>query len=245
MIGLHNYGNNCFINSIIQICRYYPPIIRKLVDVYPQDTVTRELVNVLFQDNEYNKFIDTLPTANVDPYHQGDAHEFYLKMIDKLSAYLQLGKTVSVLTCDCGHTMTNVESLTCLTIHGDIAEGILNYVAPEKVDATCEKCHHTALVKTMVIEPSDMLVVQTNRFVLGDKLTYSVNLGPIVCGGRKWKVAAVCNHYGTYNGGHYTACIHTDNGWTMFNDEQVHKIDNLPTNSDLPYMLFYVPYGEE
>ena len=246
MIGLRNYSNNCFINAVVQALRCYNPVLDTLLRVHPDDPFTRTLCDLFFQggDTLYPSFLKQLPSVGVDPYHQGDAHEFLLKMIDKLEDHLEFGTSTSTLACSCGHVLTNVEKLTCLSINGDIVEGIDQYLAPEQVDARCEQFGGTGMTKKMQLAPSDILIIHTKRFTLGNKLHYDVNLSPIVCGDSRWKITAVCNHYGNYDGGHYTTCALTSSGWYMCNDESVHKVDNLPKSSPLPYILFYERYGD-
>lgn len=51
---------------------------------------------------------------------------------------------------------------------------------------------------------------------------------------------AVCNHYGSYSFGHYTAYVKTDSEWMEFNDSAVFHISSDSVVTQAAYLLFYV-----
>jgi len=246
-LGIPNLGNNCYINAVLQVFRYLTPVARHLYNVYPGDPVLDSFLTMLYNRDsnsataDLKDFLHKVETVGVDPYSQGDAHEFYLTMMDRLEQYFPPGHTCSTLQCACGHTLRNTEPFLSISINGDIAEGIRAYQAPEQVDAVCESCGTVGLTKQLAIHPSKMCVVHLKRFDARAKLDYKVTLSDtIVVGGKTMKLVALCNHHGNLYGGHYTACASTSDGWYVFNDEVSSKIDGLPRRSRLPYLLFYI-----
>jgi ubiquitin C-terminal hydrolase len=245
-LGIDNLGNNCYINAILQAFRYVQPISKKLFTVQANNPLIDSLLNMLYnsesdnQSGDLKNLLRQLQTIGIDPYCQGDAHEFYLTMMDKLESYVRAGKLVSTLTCKCGYTLKNTELFSSISINGDVVDGILKYQDPETVCAVCENCGHVGLEKQLSIHPSNLFVIHLKRFTEHEKLYYNVSLPKILTvGNKKFKLAAVCNHHGNIFGGHYTCCALTKQGWYMFNDERARKIDGLPEKSKLPYILFY------
>ena len=245
-LGIDNLGNNCYINAVLQVLRYLTPISKKLFTVYDSDPLVDSLIGMLYNNNSDNKIDDLhkllaqLQLIGIDPYKQGDAHEFYLTMVDKLEKHIQPGQTISTLTCTCGHILKNIETFSSISINGDIVDGIYKYQEPEHVDAVCENCGQTGLIKQLSIVPSKVCAIHLKRFTTHNKLYYKVSLPKIITiGNKKFRLEAVCNHHGNMYGGHYTCSALTRCGWYMFNDERVEKIDGLPEKSDLPYILFY------
>ena len=52
---------------------------------------------------------------------------------------------------------------------------------------------------------------------------------------------AVTNHFGSLNGGHYTAFAKNqeDSNWYCFNDSSVSRVNEKSICSDAAYLLFY------
>lgn len=244
---MHNFGNNCYISAVLQVFRYITPVVQRLYNVYPGDPLLDSFLTMLYNrdsdsgTDDLQKFLHEVETVGVDPYSQGDAHEFYLTMMDRLEQYVKPGHTCSTLRCVCGHSLQNTEPFLSISVNGDIEEGIRAYQAPENVEAICESCGKVGLTKQLTVHPAKIFVVQLKRFNTRTKLDYLVTLSKtIVVGGKTLKLVALCNHHGNIYGGHYTACAVTRDGWYMFNDEVVNKIDGLPKQSRLPYILFYI-----
>ena len=56
----------------------------------------------------------------------------------------------------------------------------------------------------------------------------------------KYDLYGVVNHFGSLNGGHYTAnCRNPDGQWYNFNDSSVSAIGNKNVVSSSAYLLFY------
>jgi ubiquitin carboxyl-terminal hydrolase 8 len=58
---------------------------------------------------------------------------------------------------------------------------------------------------------------------------------------RTYRLYAVCNHYGTMDGGHYTAYCYSDHHrrWHKFDDQDVTKMSESSVMTSAAYMLFY------
>lgn len=219
--------------------RYCKPIVTKLVDVSPPGTFESLLCDLLYQGNEDTlpKMLKEMSSIGMDPNIPSDAHEFYLAVVNKLEEWLDHGNIESTLSCSCGYTTTSTEKFWSISINGDVTDGIHKYEQPEHVEARCEKCGSVGMDKSLKILPTSMLVVHLKRFDMNGKLDYKTTIPQTL--NSKWKLTAVCNHYGSMHGGHYTTCALTDQGWMSFNDETVTKIDTFPLTSRLPYILFY------
>ena len=242
MSGLDNLGNTCYMNSVVQMLRYVKPVVIKLVKVVPENVGIRHFVDLLYQGSKPHQFAHCLKDFGFDPIYQHDAHEFLLTMLDKLYENVSVpnpfeGKSKTVLRCKNGHTSTRTDPFVCLSINGGIEEGIPNMMEPEEVECKCEKCEETVMTKTVDIQPNEVVCIHYKRFNIDRKLRYKV---PILQKWNGYELIAICNHVGGLNGGHYTATVKSDNGWMHMNDECVKKIDGVPKESRIPYIMVYV-----
>ena len=244
-LGLQNFGNSCFLNSIVQVLRYTKPVVERLLEIHSENEVTQSFIELLYQGSNPRKFVKNLSSLGFDPIYQHDAHEFLLTMLDKVyedPACKDIknpfeGHFESTLTCKNGHTSVSKEPFCCLSLNGGLDEGLAKLEEPETVVCKCDDCDETEMVKTVVIHPAEVICVQFKRFDLNGKLTYKVALK------EKWfgyRLVGLVNHMGSCHGGHYTAAINVDGQWKHANDEEFQDIDGLPQRSRVPYMLVYV-----
>uniref|UniRef100_A0A3B4WC34 ubiquitinyl hydrolase 1 n=1 Tax=Seriola lalandi dorsalis TaxID=1841481 RepID=A0A3B4WC34_SERLL len=115
----------------------------------------------------------------------------------------------------------------------------------------CERCNRrTECTKRLSIQRfPQVIVIDLNRFTTArwsiSKSTVYVSFpltnldlgpyGPVDC---LYDLYAICNHAGTVNMGHYTACCSDENGWCFYNDSVTPVSENhLQTNQ--AYVLFY------
>jgi ubiquitin C-terminal hydrolase len=247
MQGLCNRGNNCYVSAIVQALRYSKPVVRRLCRVYVADKFVNAFCNILYMGcSDIDAVLNSMRLIAMDPHAQSDAHEFFLSsmnyLYDRVPDHLpDRGETVSTLRCDvCAHTLVNREKMLSVSINGDVLEGLTQYERGESVSSTCEGCGSCAMTKTLTLHPGEMWVVHLKRFAGDHKLHYGVSVPPeLIRGGSRWKLTAVCNHFGNMYAGHYTTLAHTDTGWYVFNDECVSPVDGVPESSRVPYILFY------
>lgn len=249
MSGIHNLGNTCYVNSVVQLLRYTRPVVRPLVNETPKrssgetDEIMNSFLDLLYQGGDPKNFVLSLDELGFDPVLQHDAHEFFITMIDKLYEAVDFknpfeGTYVSTLTCKNGHASISKEKFICLSVNGGVDKGVRAIAQPENVECKCDQCEETTMLKTVTVETGDAVCFHIKRFDhTFRKLEYEI---PIRKRWDDYTLVGICNHTGGMHGGHYTATVKTDEGWIVTNDEAVHKIDNLPKNSNLPYLMVYV-----
>ncbi|KAE8293525.1 Rho-related GTP-binding protein RhoA-C [Larimichthys crocea] len=119
----------------------------------------------------------------------------------------------------------------------------------------CERCNrHTECTKRLSIQRfPQVIVIHLNRFTMSrwsiSKSTVYVSFpltnldlgpyGPVDCGPVLYDLYAICNHAGTVNMGHYTACCSDENGWCFYNDSSVTSVSENQLQTSQAYVLFY------
>ncbi|XP_039656167.1 ubiquitin carboxyl-terminal hydrolase 21 isoform X1 [Perca fluviatilis] len=119
----------------------------------------------------------------------------------------------------------------------------------------CERCNrHTECTKRLSIQRfPQVIVIHLNRFTTSrwsiSKSTVYVSFpitnldlgryGPVDCGPVLYDLYAICNHAGTVNMGHYTACCSDENGWCFYNDSSVTAVSENQLQTNQAYVLFY------
>uniref|UniRef100_A0A8C4ZGS2 ubiquitinyl hydrolase 1 n=1 Tax=Gadus morhua TaxID=8049 RepID=A0A8C4ZGS2_GADMO len=90
----------------------------------------------------------------------------------------------------------------------------------------CERCtRRTQSTKRLSIQRFPQVIVIQNLCPLAGAVLYDLY--------------AVCNHSGTVNMGHYTACCREDNGWCFYNDSSVTPVSENQLQTNQAYVLFY------
>ena len=247
MSGLQNFGNTCFMNSIVQILRYTTPVVEELVNTHSENQIVQDFIELLYQNSKPDTFVEHLKDLGFDPIYQHDAHEFFITIIDKLYEDTKKenpfeGYFESTLTCKNGHKSVHKEKFNCLSINGGLYDGISELEEPEVVQCKCDHCDETQMTKQVYINPGKVVCIQYKRFNIDGKLTYKV---PIITDWYGYKLIGVCNHLGSCHGGHYTSAVNTHGKWMHMNDEYIEEIDGLPKTSRVPYLMVYVSKKDE
>ncbi len=181
------------------------------------------------------------------------------------------GQWLWTLECQtCGHKSTKYESFLELPLllppgngRCSLHQCLRQLLSPETVDYSCVKCkRERRFTKSLtLIRLPLILTVHFARFyedpsagAWRKKQNYvdfelsSFNAGQYVkgCGGRynmyqDYKLYGVCNHFGSMEGGHYTAYCYSQvyGKWHKYDDHDVTPMSPSDVKTSAAYMLFY------
>jgi len=141
-----------------------------------------------------------------------------------------------------------------------------NYVKESYIDYTCEKCRKEgkAVQKVDIVRLPPLLIMHLERFYpdeqmlsRSDEVKYrkkqafvrfplaDMNLDEFVCGNKNrystFDLYAVSNHFGSLEGGHYTAFCYSkpSKQWYKYDDQDVSTVDSRSVESSAAYILFF------
>lgn len=241
-----NLGNTCYINTILQCLRHQRHFVKTLRDV--ESNTLPHFVNLLYDDStpqDLQQFILYLMVKQIHNGYQGDAHEFFIKIIDLFyTTHKDIynpfqGTFTTTLFCSCGFKTTNQEPFTCLSVtpkHNKSIQQLVEGIEEvEDVDMTCV-CGRKLQKQTKISMYPKSFVIHVKRFNnRNKKIKTNVTFDCF----HNYRLRSLCNHLGSATNGHYTATV--DNGrkgFYMCSDDTVVSIPK-PTQSQTCYMLFY------
>ncbi|XP_059089998.1 ubiquitin carboxyl-terminal hydrolase 8-like [Tigriopus californicus] len=193
------------------------------------------------------------------------------KKIDKSFIHeLFYGQMKSSLKClSCGFESPKYETFFQLSLNlpldsskCTVRDCLERYLEPESVEWACPKCKRSGMnhKKLDIIKFPLILIIHLSRFFhdeygfSGKKQNrvefeingFSVGQYARACGGKEnrymdYQLQGVCNHFGTLEGGHYTAYCFSQayNSWFKYDDHEVTSMSVSNVKSPAAYMLFY------
>jgi ubiquitin carboxyl-terminal hydrolase 8 len=170
------------------------------------------------------------------------------------------GTQIQQITCkSCGKVYHNIDQIAfhyIEIIHGpSMINGIEKLLSEETMHGwKCDKCSHqnaSKILRFWRLPKIWMIVLQ--RFNNMSKIINPIDILETIILDKSveistastitYSLCAIANHYGSLNGGHYTAiCKNTNNEWYDCDDMQITKIDNIKDillKNRSAYALFY------
>jgi ubiquitin C-terminal hydrolase len=195
-----------------------------------------------------------------------DKFDYYnVKLNDNKTSKLQIstqGFFLNITKCSkCQNVLYNFESFTTLNLNipndniPSIADMIMqNYKEELKYgDWKCDICNemHEYNKSTKIWSLPDVLFVVINRFVNKDvKNNNPIYINENFCFkkgtilndigiDKRYYLSSIAMHIGCVDGGHYTAICDNNEGYYLYNDLHISKVDNFLENNTNVYMLIY------
>jgi ubiquitin C-terminal hydrolase len=159
---------------------------------------------------------------------QEDAHEFLMYMLESLDCPLFTGKQVSVI--DTTRTDELFQSIELPIVGNTLDSCMQNYLQKEEVTWNGK----FATKHFEIVEFPQVLCIALKRFDNENRKNNTLIDIPMTY--NDYTLVSVCNHYGSTQGGHYTASIFM-NGWYEFNDDRVYPIKH-PSTPNAYFLVF-------
>lgn len=256
--GLHNVGNSCYFNSLVQSLLSCP-ILRQFLLSVPKNRVIDAFNAISTQSTRHvgdllRALIDASEgSSNTLHYNwQEDAHEGLVLLLDKMGEGIEhlfnVRYNTTLVCATCGkeeHKAPDVAKCEVFVDYYDDEVDLEKYIhnhctTPE--DYKCEKCEE---IETTVCQKTlrriSTIVVLTLKKYHGKKhvnfpLDFTINGGKIKL---HYKIVAQIEHTGTMGGGHYYAkCLRADGKVYVCNDSSVAVADRFDPTPNT-YMVFY------
>ena len=244
--GFKNLGNTCYINTVLQCLRHQRHFVKTLRDI--ECNTFEHFLNLLYDDStsqDLQRFVLYLMVKQMHHGHQGDAHEFFIRMVDLFyTTHKDIynpfeGTFTTTLFCSCGFKTTNQEPFTCLSVtpkqNKSIQQLVEGIEEVEHIDMTCV-CGRKLQKQTKISSYPKSFVVHIKRFNnQNKKIKSNVSLAFLP----EYRLTSTCNHLGSAANGHYTATVNKGRRrFYMCSDDTVVPVPK-PTQSQTCYLLFY------
>lgn len=231
--------------------------VRKLIEIFEGFLIPGEQFDIgelwiLLAD----KISDELnTTTHINP--SNEIEEKIIKMNNNKSSEWQRsiqGVNISITNCNsCNENVINTDLFTVLTLdlnaNIEICEMILSFFKIEDLtEWTCDKCKNKGGKKQYKIyKLPNVLCILIKRFNNNfQKLENPINI-PLDLnfqtdtGHSYYKLKGIGNHFGSFNMGHYTSIVCSNDRWKYIDDLNIQNIDSdtFSQNNKYAYILFY------
>lgn len=206
-------------------------------------------------------------TTHIPNYQVSNKNIMQTKVKDSLNIFFKnsnsplnnlfQGSHIQQITCDkCKYKSHLIEPVAFSHINNsNIFEGLQDILESQEIkDWKCEKCSYdtgTKFIRFWKLPSIWMIVLQ--RYNLKSKTTSPIDIPLIIpidsnvelsgTNNFHYELKSIANHYGSIDGGHYTATCKNNNGvWCEYNDLNVGIIQNINgvlKNNKSAYALFY------
>jgi len=268
LVGFDNFGNTCYINSVLQ-CFIYDPFFRSLnfLDVSDIRPFIQKFFNEntsfkRFQQNDAHEFLmcflellvkhtPGVPTPGPSLWNTFLKENGYSKCINKY--YGQSKKTIKCVCCKNVSTTFDHYNTINLNVPNksiDTTSLFINYLKKEIHNDPdnlyyCEACKSNQITEqkiTLTIVP-DTLIIVLKRYSASSKVYSNVKYDPelnirIDSDIKKYYLKSIVNHSGRLYDGHYTAHVNKDK-WYYIDDSVISKDVSFTFTNNDAYILFY------
>lgn len=272
-IGIINHGNNCYLNSVLQFLSQAFKANQELLKYKDSSTIYSFFVPFIINKwsntsiDIYNptniKFLIAKKNRQFFNNNQQDSHEFLVCLMDvmenKTIKTFFDSKILSIIKCNkcslISHTRQSIRFVS-LSINDnvcDLTSSFREFTSKENLKGTwkCEKCKNNDGSKQITFERwSPYIIIHLKRFKwnnngerINTKFSFPINWSIKEMRHHKYKLISIINHYGSFNGGHYTSCGRVKNNkWLSYNDSKINEInlDKIKNNFKVSsYLLLY------
>jgi hypothetical protein len=257
--GLANYGNTCYINSVLQILLNTHEFTSALATASCEMSLALRALSLASTESHRTHYLVEVlrQLSNIDPKwadgQQRDSKELFLSLLtnifnsgDKQITQVFYGLKTSIYSLDCSHAVINEQKFGFLnggrnSISDYITKIIRRFIDPseesQQLEFYCNECN----LNTYCSEARKVELPKILGIYFDNNMQQSVNLNThfsIRTGFHKLQLRGVIQRMGQgANFGHFRAYYMVDNSWYLFDDSCVSLCKQKEINS--AYMLFY------